>query len=222
MLKSKFTKFSEDKDNFIIFVAYFTDTMFLESITNEDIATMPTLAFTGRIVLIEDMVSQEEAAADLLRCNFVGFDTESRASFKKGERNSIALLQLSTSETSYLIRLNRTKLSKGIIKVLQSKRVKKIGVAVRDDIKELQTIAPFYSNGFVDLQKEVGEYGIRDISLKKMAAIILGGRVSKAQRLSNWAAQNLTELQQSYAATDAWVCLKMYDRLTKEPKKEKE
>jgi ribonuclease D len=59
----------------------------------------------------------------------------------------------------------------------------------------------------------VWEYGIRDKSVKKMTAIILGVKISKAQQLSNWEAEKLSESQQKYAATDAWVCREMYLKL---------
>lgn len=179
---------------------------------------MPPLTFAGKVTLIEDMASQKEAAKILRSYSAIGFDTESRACFKKGQKNQIALLQLSTPDQAFLIRLNRTHLSKEIVKILQSSRIKKIGAAVKDDISELQSVTPFFSNGFVDLQKEMRYYGISDIGLKKMAAIILKGRLSKAQRLSNWAAQNLTDQQIAYAATDAWVCLMIYERLAQEQK----
>ena len=89
----------------------------------------------------------------------------------------------------------------------------KIGAAVADDIKGLQQYRKFEARGFVDLQKIVWEWGIKDKSVKKMAAIILGMRISKSQQLSNWEAENLSESQQKYAATDAWVCREMYKKL---------
>ncbi len=196
-----------DNDNFGI--------MFQPTITNEEIAQMPPLAFGGTIVLIEDEAGQQEAAKILSKCTTIGFDTESRAVFKKGQKNQIALLQLSTERVAFLIRLNKTPLSRGIVKILQSRRVRKVGVAVRDDIKDLQALTPFHSNSFIDLQKIVGDYGIHDISLKKISAIVMGGRVSKAQRLSNWSAQILTPVQMEYAATDAWVSLEIYNKLIK-------
>ena len=63
------------------------------------------------------------------------------------------------------------------------------------------------------VDESAGEYGIRDKSVKKMTAIILGFKISKAQQLSNWEAETLSEAQQAYAATDAWVCRQMYIKL---------
>ena len=67
--------------------------------------------------------------------------------------------------------------------------------------------------GFIDLQEYVKYFHISDISLQKIYAIIFGERISKTQRLTNWEAPTLTEAQQTYAAIDAWACLRLYRRL---------
>ena len=94
----------------------------------------------------------------------------------------------------------------------------KVGAAIHDDVRGLQKYAGFKPQNFVDLQNIVWEYGIRDKSVKKMAAIILGVKISKAQQLSNWEAETLSGSQLRYAATDAWVCREMYLRLLRSPK----
>ena len=70
----------------------------------------------------------------------------------------------------------------------------------------------------MDLQKIGWEYGIKDKAVKKLAANILGIRISKTQQLSNWEADKLSEAQRKYAATDAWVCREMYLRLMQSEK----
>lgn len=187
--------------------------MFQNRIENEYIQSLPRLKFEGEIVVIDTYEKQEIVWEALRECKVVGFDTESRASFKKGEHNSISLLQLSGAGKVFLIRINRSPLSKSVIKVLQSNKILKIGVAIKDDIKQLKTKGTFIPNGFVDLQQIVGDYGIAELSLKKIAAIVMQGSLSKAQRLSNWSAVKLTEAQISYAATDAWVCEEIYQIL---------
>jgi len=102
--------------------------------------------------------------------------------------------------------------------ILANPHIVKVGAAIHDDVRGLQKVAGFQPMNFVDLQKIVWEYGIRDKSVKKMAAIILGVKISKAQQLSNWEAENLSESQQRYAATDAWICREMYLRLQKAEK----
>lgn len=171
---------------------------------------MPTIAFGGEIVVVDTDEAIEQACAELLRERVVGFDTESRPSFHKGVVNRIALLQLSTANRCYLFRLNKIRFDKSILKVLESNKIAKIGLSVAGDIRELETLRRFRPKGFVDLQKLAIEHGITDQSLIKIAALTLGGRISKAQRLSNWEAVVLTDAQRLYAATDAWACLQIY------------
>ena len=120
---------------------------------------------------------------------------------------------LSGGGKAYLFRLKKCGLPRSLAAVLANPSVVKVGAATLDDVRGLQKITKFSPKGFVDLQNMVWEYGIRDKSVKKMAAIILGVKISKAQQLSNWEAENLSEGQQRYAATDAWICREMYLRL---------
>jgi ribonuclease D len=188
---------------------------FSESITNDELQLLPAAEFGGRIVVVERPEQLDEACDYLLGQQAIGFDTETRPAFTAGKSNKTALLQLSSSERCYLFRLSQMRLDKAVIKVLASPATVKVGAAVRDDIKGLQRLRHFQPGGFVDLQSIVGDYGICELSLRKMAAIVLGGRISKAQRLSNWEAAELTVPQQLYAATDAWASLEIYNRLKK-------
>ena len=125
------------------------------------------------------------------------------------------MLQLSTEKQCFLIRINKLPLTREIIAILSSEKIIKIGADVRNDILALNKLRKFTPRGFIDLQNEVGKYGIEDKSLRKISGIVLGKKVSKAQRLSNWAAKQLTPQQQMYAATDAWVCIEIFKHLTK-------
>ena len=194
--------------------------MYKSTISKEEIAELPTIAFNGDIVVVDSYSQQEEVADYLKGYDIIGFDTESRAVFKKGVKNSISLLQLHAGNKTFLIRLYKTQLNRGIIQILRSASIKKIGVAVRDDIKELQAVAKFTPKNFIDLQTIVHEWGIQDKSLLKITAIVMGGRISKAQRLSNWNASRLTQAQEIYAATDAWTCSEIYKNLINSPKVE--
>ena len=124
-------------------------------------------------------------------------------------------------EQSFLFRLCKIPLDKAIVKILENKEILKIGADVKGDLRALHNIRHFQEAGFVDLQELAGEWGIEEKSLRKLSAIVLGQRVSKAQRLSNWEAAQLTDKQQFYAATDAWVCTRIYDRLLHTPKPKK-
>ena len=191
---------------------------FKASITNEEVAAMPKCAFPGIVEIIDTKEKAVEACAYLMQKSIIGFDTETRPSFKAGVSNKTALLQLSSEERCSLFRLSQMKMCRDIIRVLESANVVKVGAAVRDDIKGLQKLRQFHPKGFVDLQSLAGEWGIEEKSVRKLAGVVLGSSVSKAQRLSNWEAANFTPAQISYAATDAWVCLRIYEVLMNEPK----
>ncbi len=186
---------------------------FLPTISKEDVAALPPIVFGGEIVVVDTLAELEMACQYLAAQRVIGFDTESRASFQKGVVNRISLLQLSTDERAYLIRLCKVRLDKKLLKILETNKITKIGLSLDGDMRELGTLQKLRPRGFIDLQKIVPQYGITDLSLLKIAGIVLGRRISKAQRLSNWEATQLTEAQQLYAATDAWACIEIYKTL---------
>lgn len=169
--------------------------------------------FRGKIVVVDDPLSMARAEKLLANEKILGIDTETRPAFTKGKSYSLALLQVSTPEVALLFRVQKVELSPTIISIMEDSSVLKIGAALRDDIKALQKVKRFTPAGFVDLQTMIYRWGVEEKSVRKMAAIVLGFKVSKAQRLSNWEAQRLTVAQQAYAATDAWVCLRIYQVL---------
>lgn len=184
-----------------------------ESIDKDELAELPLIQFEGNITLVE---SKEEYMASidyLSRQKILGFDTETKPAFKKGVVNEVALLQLSTNDKAFLFRLNKIGLPNGLKGILENPAIQKIGVAIRDDIKGLQKLNHFKPGGFVELQELVKGYGIQDFSLKKLSAIVLGYRISKSQRITNWEAPELTEAQQIYAATDAWISHRIFESL---------
>lgn len=186
---------------------------FIPSISNEEVSALPAISFDGEIVVVEDSASLASVCESLSHERLIGFDTETRPSFTAGVVNRVALMQLSTAERCYLIRLNKVPLDKALIDILCDEAVTKVGAGVQNDIRALNMLRHFRARGFVDLQDEVSQFGIEDRSLRKLSGIILGKKVSKAQRLSNWEAKVLTQSQQLYAATDAWVCVEIFRRL---------
>ena len=189
--------------------------MFRISISAEEIGELSLATFPGEITVI-DAVDQEFFAAVryLRRQTVLGFDTETRPTFSPEQHsNGTAILQLSGKEKAFLFRVQKLGLPKQLLSILASSTIIKVGAATRDDVKGLQKAANFTPRGFVDLQSMVWEYGIKDKSVKKMAAIILGVKISKAQQLSNWETEHLSESQMKYAATDAWICREMYLKL---------
>lgn len=188
---------------------------FIPSISNDEVAALEAVHFGGKIEVVDSTEQLLKACKVLSTQTLIGFDTETRPSFKAGVTNKISLMQLSTATHCYLIRLNHIPLLRELLAILQNERIKKIGADVKNDISGLNKLRHFTPRGFVDLQQEVAKYGIEDKSLRKISGIVLGKKVSKAQRLSNWEAKQLTPQQQMYAATDAWVCVEIYNRLTK-------
>jgi ribonuclease D len=182
-------------------------------ISNDELAELPLSSFEGVIHLIEYPEDVEKALKYLGNQSILGFDTETRPSFKKGQIFPVSLFQLSTSDEAFLFRINKIGLPAGLAKILSSSKILKIGVAIRDDIKILQRIVPFKPGGFIELQDLVKDYGIENFSLKKLSAIVLGFKISKSARLTNWDTQELTEQQLNYGATDAWVSCEIYKKL---------
>ena len=196
-----------------------TENRFIDKISNEQTALLPAIEFRGEIRIVEDERDIAAACKYLAEQPVLGFDTETRPSFRPGVTFRVSLLQLSSPEVCYLFRLNRIPLDKAILQLFENKRLLKVGADVAGDLRSLRQIRHFRDAGFIDLQAIAPEWGIAEKSLRKLSAIVLGQRVSKAQRLSNWEAATLTDKQQLYAATDAWVCTRIYDRLLRTPKK---
>ena len=172
--------------------------------------------FTGEIIVIDTLDSIDEAVDYLSQQSLLGFDTETKPAFNSADSRirKVALLQLADDKRAYLFRLNKTGLPKNLARLLSNKQVMKIGAAIHDDIRVLRKLRHFSPENFVDLQNMVADYGIEHKSLKKMAEIVLQLNISKGQRLTNWESESLTEPQQRYAATDAWVCREIYLKLT--------
>ena len=194
--------------------------MYIESISPEGIEKLEYASFPGKIIVIDSVGAEFNRAIAYLRSQkVIGFDTETRPCFGPNQpRYGVSLLQLSGPEKAFLFRVKSMGMHRRLCNLLADKRIVKVGAAIHDDIRGLQKLKEFEPGSFVDLQKIVWEYGIRDKSVKKMTAIILGFRISKTQQLSNWEAGSLSESQCRYAATDAWVCREMYLKLMKSEK----
>ena len=185
---------------------------FRESISKEEINSLPVLEYEGRNIVLVDTLSKLKTTIEVLKNEDVlGFDTETKPSFEKGKTNKVALLQFSTADTCYLIRLNVLGMQNSIIELLSSEKPLKIGLSLKDDYKMLNRRRSFKPAGFLDLQSVIGKFGIKDLSLQKIYAIMFNKKISKSQRLTNWQAPNLTLQQQKYAAVDAWACMDIYN-----------
>lgn len=180
-----------------------------KSVINE----MPVVVFPGTIEVIDVPERVDAAVASLRKESVVGFDTETRPSFRKGIVHKVSLLQLSTHNESYLFRLNRIGIPDSLAAFLADESVKKIGLSVKDDFHALRARTDVTPSGFVEIQALCGEMGIEEKGLQKIYALLFGEKISKSQQCSNWEAETLSESQCSYASIDAWACVRIYDYL---------
>lgn len=184
------------------------------SISKEQLSTLPMVEFPGRITVLETVGDARAALRYLRKCGTVGFDTETKPNFRKGQTNTVSLIQVSTLDHSFLFRLNKLGFFQEMRDFMEADDLVKVGLSLRDDFHVLHRIAAFEPQNFVDLQNLVKTFSITDSSLQKIYGILFNGRISKNQRLSNWEAAELSPGQQTYASIDAWACLKIYNYLS--------
>ncbi len=177
------------------------------------ISQLPTVSFPGKIVVILSEGEANRAVEYLLSCDILGVDTETRPAFRKGQHHKVSLLQVSTREICFLFRLNYIGIPDSLIRLLSNTEVTMVGLSWHDDLCMLRRRQEFTPGKFVDIQNLIGKLGIEDMSLQKLYANLFGQKISKRQRLSNWDADVLTDKQKSYAATDAWACINLYDEI---------
>ena len=183
------------------------------SIEKQIINQMPKCNFPGIIHVIDTAGQVVRAVNTLRRAGIVGFDTETRPCFRRGERHSVALLQLSTAGDAFLFRVNKIGIPHPLKEFIEDHDCIKVGLSTTDDFHQLTRMSDIHPDGFIELQNLVKQFSIADMSLQKIYAILFGQKISKGQQLSNWEAPELTESQQRYAAIDAWACLRIYNCL---------
>lgn len=188
------------------------------SISKDEINQLPLGQFEGDMFLIDNFEDVEEAAEFLAKQRIIGFDTETKPAFRRGVINPVALLQLSTSTQAFLFRLNNIgSFPESLRNVLEKENIVKVGAAVHDDIKGLAKLTDsFYPQSFFDLNDELKKVGFQNVGVRNLCGMVLNIRISKAEQVSNWEAEQLSEKQKRYAATDAWACLKIYEKLKSE------
>lgn len=182
-------------------------------ITKEEINELPLKGYEGDIRLIAGAEAANEAAREIAEEALLGFDTESRPSFKKGKYYLPSLIQIATSARVYIFQLSKTPFPESLKAVFENERILKTGVAVGDDVKDLQKLSPFDDAGFLDLGAVALKLKLETHGLRNLAAKFLGIRISKAARCTNWANPNLSRAQIRYAATDAWISRELYLRM---------
>ena len=178
------------------------------------ISSLERVCFQGRIEVIQSTFEADRAVDFLLSQPIIGFDTETKPNFQRGQSSMVALLQVSAQNVCFLFRLNVLGLTDSIKRLLSDEgETIKVGLSWHDDICGLLKRGFFHPGTFIDIQHIAKEMGIQDQSLQKLYANLLGQRVSKSQQLSNWEAPSLTDAQKNYAATDAWACIQLYEEM---------
>lgn len=183
------------------------------SISKQQLGALPSASYSGGIVVVDNSADADDAVARLRNADLIGFDTETRPAFKKGQSYKVALVQLATFDTCYLFRLSKMGFPPSLKDFLQDCGIMKVGLSIHDDFRNLRKWDDIEPGGFVELQQYAARWKISDKSLSKLYGILFGQRLSKTQRLTNWEADSLTPAQQHYAALDALACLKIYEFL---------
>ena len=179
------------------------------------IAALPVAQFEGRIVVILTPGETEKAVNYLLSQPLLGFDTETRPSFKRGQQHKVALLQVATDDICFLFRLHHTGLTPALVRLLEDTSVKKIGLSWHDDLIMLHKLGAFNTGAFIEIQEQIRQIGITDLSLQKIYANLFGKKISKRQQMSNWEEDIRSDKQKLYAATDAWACIQIYKEVVR-------
>jgi ribonuclease D len=184
------------------------------SISQEDMASLPIRRFDGELRLIATPEDLERESAEVLLERVVGFDTETRPAFRKGESYLPSLVQVAGERMAWIFQLQRVDCSRVLSSLLAAPEIVKVGVGIAEDLRQLQKLFTFTEAGVVDIGKIGREQGIEQSGLRNLAGIVLGYRIPKGKRTSNWAAARLTRQQIAYAAMDAWAARELYIKLS--------
>lgn len=185
----------------------------LRRIGREEINALPVRQFNGEIRLVRTGWEWESAAKELADADLLGFDTETKPSFRKGSVNPTALLQLATGDKVFLVQLTRIPFSAAQASILANPRIIKAGVGIYDDLSALRRLHPFEPAGHIDIGKIAEINKLPNHGLRTLAASLFGWRISKGSRCSNWNRSELSRRQMEYAATDAWISREIFLRM---------
>lgn len=184
----------------------------MRGISRDDLAILPIRRYEGTVSLVATAKELEQARADFRQERVVGFDTETRPSFRKGESHLPCLVQAATAQAVYLFQLSRLDVFPALVELLAKRDTVKAGVGLAHDLRQLKLVFPFTVNNVLDLGVAARRRGLGQTGVRNLAGILLGFRIPKGNRTSNWAAPHLSPAQITYAATDAWASRELYLR----------
>ena len=156
-----------------------------------------------------------EALAALSAMDVIGFDTESKPTFLKGEVSTGPhLVQLATDDAAYLFQIGGGPQVEVLKTVLESKSILKVGFGLQDDVKRLQAKLGIAASNVLDLSTALRKGERNTLGAKTAVARFFGQKLQKSKKITttNWALPRLSEKQILYAADDAHVALKIYRR----------
>lgn len=172
---------------------------------------MEPISFQGSITVVDNISKAEKALDKLFAAKCIGFDTESRPAFFKGQKFPVSIIQLATNEEAFIFQLKYVRFAGRLVELLSDESIIKVGVGVQDDIRRLNELCKFKHGGFFDLSAEMKRKGVVQSGARALTARYLGRKLVKSSQKTNWAVSRLSERQLEYAATDAWICLQLLD-----------
>ena len=159
----------------------------------------------------------ELALKDLMMAGTVGFDTESKPTFHKGQKSEGPhVLQFSTLDKAYIFQSHVVESHPAIIGLLKSPELTKIGFGLGGDLQQITNRFGIHPSAIVDLDRSFRQLGYRNaVGAKSAVAMFFNRKLLKSKSIttSNWAARDLSERQLLYAANDAYAAIRIFHAL---------
>lgn len=189
--------------------------------TTQQIALLPWFEGLGEedIVVISTGEGARRAYDELMQSTVVGFDTESKPTFVKGEKSTGPhVVQFSTMERAYIFMLHQAECRKVAGRLIESAALKKVGFGLSNDLTSIRNKLKVQPRSVLDVETLFSSKGHgRGVGVKVAVAIIFNRRFKKSGKAStsNWAALQLSDTQLLYAANDAYAAIKVFEELSR-------
>ena len=182
-----------------------------KKLSKNEINSLPQIKFNGDVEVLSSNDNVQAAVNYLMNYDLIGFDTETKPTFVKGPLNPPSIMQLACIDKVYIFQLDNESLYKKLFPILSNENITKCGVSVDRDLIELMYLSPFDPLSFVDLGNIARNYDVPHHGLRGLVAMFLKHRISKGAQISDWSKTVLSPSQITYAATDAWISLKLFE-----------
>ena len=182
-----------------------------KKLSKNEINSLPQTQFDGDVEVLSSNDNVQAAVNYLMNYDLIGFDTETKPTFVKGPLNPPSIMQLACIDKVYIFQLDNESLYKKLFPILSNENITKCGVSVDRDLIELMYLSPFDPLSFVDLGNIARDNDVPHHGLRGLVAMFLKHRISKGAQISDWSKTVLSQSQITYAATDAWISLKLFE-----------